>query len=275
MSGIFGKSSSEEALERFEPTSFITPGHTGRFSGDQFFLSRTSQGRSALDDLVAGFDARAAEFRGQRERVRPGFGELTRTRVEAIRQAGLRTVGNLREELSKRRVAGSSFGQGQIASEEARFGRLEEQTRAESFLQELALTTQLIQKEFDSTIAGLATVLSQLNIETALAADLSKAGGEQRLSALGATGSASAARSEGNAELFATIATIAIAVFSDRRLKKNIRRKGTVNGYPWYSFEYIWGELSEGVMSDEIPAGYVYIHSSGYDLVNYSQLLKE
>ena len=60
--------------------------------------------------------------------------------IDAIRSAGKRTIGNLREELGKRRVLGSTFASREIASTEAEFGRIEEQSRAESFLQELTLT---------------------------------------------------------------------------------------------------------------------------------------
>ena len=57
-------------------------------------------------------------------------------------------------------------------------------------------------------------------------------------------------------------------------MKKNIKRIGTVKDYPWYSFEYIWGEKSEGVMSDEIPSEYVVDNITGYDAVNYGALLQ-
>lgn len=59
---------------------------------------------------------------------------------------------------------------------------------------------------------------------------------------------------------------------SDRRLKRNIKRIGTVNGYPWYSFEYIWGEISQGVMSDEVPSEFV-ITVDGFDKVDYSRII--
>jgi hypothetical protein len=62
-------------------------------------------------------------------------------------------------------------------------------------------------------------------------------------------------------------------LFSDRRLKRNIERIGTIKGYPWYAFEYIWGEKSEGVMSDEIPREFVY-QDMGYDVVDYASLLR-
>lgn len=59
---------------------------------------------------------------------------------------------------------------------------------------------------------------------------------------------------------------------SDRRLKKNIRRIGTLRGYPWYSYDYIWDEPGFGVMSDEIPQEFV-VNIEGYDHVDYGRFL--
>lgn len=62
-------------------------------------------------------------------------------------------------------------------------------------------------------------------------------------------------------------------MFSDRRLKRNIRRVGaTPAGYHWYNFEYVWGEPGEGVMSDEVPTAWVIKHPSGYDVVDYGRV---
>ena len=62
-------------------------------------------------------------------------------------------------------------------------------------------------------------------------------------------------------------------VWSDRRLKTNIKQKGnTPGGQPWYSFTYVWGEESEGVMADESPAEAVSIGRNGYLLVDYSKI---
>jgi len=54
-------------------------------------------------------------------------------------------------------------------------------------------------------------------------------------------------------------------------LKRNIRRIGTVNGYPWYSFDYVWGRSSQGVMSDEVPRDFVH-DIAGYDAVDYAKV---
>ena len=68
-------------------------------------------------------------------------------------------------------------------------------------------------------------------------------------------------------------ATYAGLAASDRRLKRNIQRIGTVKGYPWYSFDYIWGEPAEGVMADEVPDRFVNTSRAGYAMVDYGGLL--
>ena len=173
--GIFGGTSdAEKILRRFQPTGFSAPGLQGSFnkSTNRFSITRTGEGDRTLAGLRKAFEARAAEFRGLRDRVKPGFGELTRTRIDAIRGAGKRAVGNLREELGRRRVLGSTFASREIASTEAEFGRQEELARAESFLQELGLTSEFIREEFASTISGFSAILKQLNFESSLAANL-------------------------------------------------------------------------------------------------------
>jgi hypothetical protein len=65
----------------------------------------------------------------------------------------------------------------------------------------------------------------------------------------------------------------AYGMFCDRRLKRNINRIGEYLGYPLYIFEYIWGEIAVGVMSDEINHEAVCKHSSGYDWVNYRNII--
>lgn len=81
-----------------------------------------------------------------------------------------------------------------------------------------------------------------------------------------------------NAGLFDLLGTGTQAAFrfSDRRLKKRIKKIGEIkNGLNLYIYQYVWGEDSIGVMADEvkkiIPHA-VKKHSSGYDMVNYGAL---
>ena len=271
--GLFGgKSKAEKILRRFQPTGFTAPGLTGRFdkAANEFTLTRTGEGAQTIADLRTAFEGRAAEFRGLRSDVRPGFGRLTQARVEAIRAAGQRTVGNLREELAKRRVLGSTFASREIASVESEFGRQEEFARAESFLQELGLTGELIKDEFSSLISGFETILGQFNFETGLAANLATNASAQLNANLTAQAEARSIQQAVGEDFLGTALGF---IFSDRRLKTNIQLIGSVNGYNWYSFDYIWGQSSQGVMADEVPERFVHLHSSGYAMVDYGGLL--
>ncbi|RWK79792.1 MAG: tail fiber domain-containing protein [Mesorhizobium sp.] len=67
------------------------------------------------------------------------------------------------------------------------------------------------------------------------------------------------------------------AMFSDRRLKKNIRAIGNyANGLTKYVFEYLWGDNQHvGVMSDEVRAvrPYAVTTINGFDAVDYGKAL--
>jgi hypothetical protein len=63
------------------------------------------------------------------------------------------------------------------------------------------------------------------------------------------------------------------AAASDPRLKTNIKRIGTTpGGAPWYSWTYIWGEDSEGVMSTDVPHA-VIKGPGGFDYVDYGRVI--
>ncbi len=76
-----------------------------------------------------------------------------------------------------------------------------------------------------------------------------------------------------NATTAASIAAIAqiAAAFSDRRLKTNIQQIGTTDqGYNLYRWDWKTGGSSVGVMADEMPSDRLYMHESGYLMVNYA-----
>lgn len=85
-----------------------------------------------------------------------------------------------------------------------------------------------------------------------------------------------ASKSTGDGSQQAELALGAMMLMSDRRLKKNIKQIGKYeNGLNKYSFDYVWGEHSEGAMADEVEKvipNAVFTHSSGYKMVDYSQV---
>lgn len=66
--------------------------------------------------------------------------------------------------------------------------------------------------------------------------------------------------------------------WSDRRLKRDIKRIGERKGLPWYSFRYLWSdEVCEGFMADDalkvIPDA-VHLDPSGFYKVDYDMILE-
>jgi len=108
---------------------------------------------------------------------------------------------------------------------------------------------------------------------TAQGADLlgaQQAGYNARLGASNAANQSSADMMGGLMQLGTTA-----AMFSDRRLKTNIRHIGhTKGGLNVYSYDYVWGQSSVGVMADEVGHidGAVFTHPSGYKMVDYSKV---
>lgn len=185
VSGLFGgKSKSEGILQRFRPTGFNTAGATGSMVNGSFQVSPTAARTTAVQDVVAGLRGRGQAFGGLREQVTPGFGRLTqirqeglRTRLSALRGERTRAVGNVREQLARRRLQGSSFQASEVSRAESMFAREEDalradanQQEAEAFIQELGLNAELITQEFGSRVEAAMTVLNDLNFDTQVAA---------------------------------------------------------------------------------------------------------
>lgn len=73
-----------------------------------------------------------------------------------------------------------------------------------------------------------------------------------------------------------TVGTQAASLFSDRRLKTNIKQVGTLSdGLGVYSYDYVWGEHATGVMADEVAQLRPWALGpvvGGYATVNYGAL---
>ncbi len=61
-------------------------------------------------------------------------------------------------------------------------------------------------------------------------------------------------------------------MMSDRRLKRHIERIGSYLGYPWYVFQYVWGQWAVGVMADEVNEDAVVMLPNGYAAVDYARI---
>jgi hypothetical protein len=161
-----------EPLQNFQPAGINAGGLSSTFDGGRYNFSVSPERAAAVGGVASTFGSQAGEIAGLRPKVAPGFSDLRAARLGEIENARTAAVGNLRDNLARRRVLGSSFGADAVARTEAEFADKKSRAAAETFLQEMEATTNLINQEFTARRGAFQTGLDELNLEANLAAGL-------------------------------------------------------------------------------------------------------
>lgn len=164
----------EGGVQQFNPSGFRGGGLVGSFNDGVANVVSGGNRLGNVNRLASLFPEQANLTRGLRDRVSPGFSALRSSQLNQVEDARNRAIGNLKENLGRRRVLGSSFGQDALSRTEAEFGRQKAAVEADVELQEIGLTDKFIKDEFDLRRGEFTTVLSELNLQGDLAADLAK-----------------------------------------------------------------------------------------------------
>lgn len=266
-------------VQNFRPSRFSTRGLTGSFNRgtNTFNLTPTSATTNAVTGVQDALTGRADELRGLIPLSSQGFGRLTEAGLNRIGDQRRRAIGNLRENLARRRLSGSSFAADAVSRAEAEFAREEADFEARTSLQEIDMATRLVDAATQSEIASAQTALEQLNFESQLGAQLSSEmnsilSGNAQLQSQILTEYAGA-----RANIIGSIAgafTTGMVAASDVRLKKDIKQVGSLKDLAVYAFTYLWGERAIGVMAHEVEKvlpGAV-IELCGLKFVNYQMV---
>jgi hypothetical protein len=171
---LFGGSSGSPTagLESFRPTGFQGGGFGTSFGSGGLTITPTAERLGLVGGLRDSFGGLAGELGGLRSRVAPGMSDLRAARLGEIESARSSAVGNLRDNLARRRVLGSSFGQDALSRAEAEFGDIKGKAAAETFMQEIEMTNNLINQQFAAARGQFQTGLDELNLEAGIASGL-------------------------------------------------------------------------------------------------------
>lgn len=200
-----GGGEAAQPLRDFSPTNINTGGFS--FSGKDLISGGSTAERLGfirqLSDLYKGQAGQVAALKPQvglgftqlRQALSPAgvdvaLNNVLRQRLQQIEDARTRTTGDLRENLSRRRVLGSSFGQDVLSRAESEYGRLSEQAVAETELlreqqkreaaiqeastklQEIDANRQILSEEFSLNRESVNTFINNLNVEAQIATQL-------------------------------------------------------------------------------------------------------
>ena len=151
-------------------TSFTSPGFNAKYNDPQNLeVTRSQSLQDSLSSLSGAFSGQASELGQLKGMVQPGFGRLTQAGINAIRDARRSTMGDLKQNLARRRVAGSSFGADDQARTSAEFAKRENEFASQAFVQEMAMTQDLINQQAQADAKSFATWIDQANLETGFA----------------------------------------------------------------------------------------------------------
>lgn len=175
LSSVFGgnKKSATSGLQSFGPAGFNAGGLSASFGNNAFNVTPTADRLAAIGNVAGALGAQADEIGSLRPTLAPGISGLRAARLAEIENARAASVSNLRDNLQRRRVLGSSFGEDALTRANAEFAQQRERVAGESFLQEFEGTVNLINQEFTARRAQFQTFLDELNLEANVAASLS------------------------------------------------------------------------------------------------------
>ncbi len=169
------KSSSRPAHiigESFKPPGLSAGGLTAKPTSSGFNVTSSRGRRDIVGEIASTFPEQARALQELRAKVAPGMSDMRRVRLNEVDNARSKAIGDLRENLSARRVLGSSFASDALARAEAEFAQQKDRISAESFLQELELTHGLLNEEFNASRGDFTTKLTELNLHADIATRL-------------------------------------------------------------------------------------------------------
>lgn len=131
-----------------------------------FSINPSAGVTNSLGNLAQGVGTANDALTGNLNSLTPGFGAITQARVNAIANAASKATSDLQGNLASRRVLGSSFGQNAVSQVTQQAGVDTANAQAQSYLEELQASTNLINQRLNNVTALANAELSQANFNT-------------------------------------------------------------------------------------------------------------
>ena len=167
-----GLADSASTLRNYKPLNFTTPGYTGTTNNGTFNLTRSPELNTALTGQSNAFGTAAAGFGNLLTQVQPGYDKLTASQLAENENKRRSAIGNLRENLQRRRVLGSSFAQDAVTRANLAYEQNAQQIEATNFINSLNASADLYSKQATAQANQFGTLLNQFNLESNIATNM-------------------------------------------------------------------------------------------------------
>ena len=177
MDNIFGGGDAQAPLKKFNPVGFDTGGLSATFTGKKknkmANVTASPERMAAVKSLSDLFAKGGSELNSLMPMIAPGVSDLRNSRLNQIESDRMKTIGNLSDNLARRRVSGSSFGVDALARANREFSDQKDRVIAETTMQELAMTDQLIKEKTQMDVQAIQTFITEFNTQADVALQLS------------------------------------------------------------------------------------------------------
>ena len=149
----------------FTPLNYNAGGLTATYGPNGYTVTPDAQRQALIDQLYGGYNSAATAFGDLRNQWTPGESALRNAQLQSIENARQANISDLRENLAKRSVLGSSFAQDAQTRANMDFEQQKNQVISQTYLQELDAQNQLIQNQYAAATNAVATKVNELNLE--------------------------------------------------------------------------------------------------------------
>jgi len=237
---------------------------------------------SKLSDVTGGAEARQraedAIYGRASSRLDPQWEQRTSETEAKLAAQGLRpgdpaydkameNLGRERTDAYQQATYGSIMGGGQEASRQYGLESTERNRQIAEEMQKRGFSLNEINALISGQQVGMPSMPGYNEAGRAAGVDYTGAAQNQ----YGAAQDAASAKNAAMQGLMSGAGTM--AMMSDRRLKRNIKRIGSFKQHPLYLFQYVWGTWAVGVMADEVNKDAVTRLPNGYDMVDLTRVV--
>jgi hypothetical protein len=166
---------SSPAQINYQPACFNAGGISATSgAGGTVRVRESAALKQNIGQLQSTFANQASDLAALRGTVAPGYSTFRQAGLSDINTQGQQNVSNLRDQLAQRRVLGSSFANAQLSQQQADIEKQRTDFIAQSYLQELSASNQLIQEQYTAATNGFKVGIDQMNFEAGIAAQLTQ-----------------------------------------------------------------------------------------------------
>lgn len=170
--GIAGGVNKPATQINYTPPGFSGGGLSTTFSGGNYGVTASPDRMNLVGGVANTFGQQASALGDLRSTVTPGFSQMRTAALSDLDSARTSALGDLRDNLAKRRVLGSSFASDALTRADRDFQAQRQDVIAKSYLAELSANQTLIQQQYEAARGQFQTGLNELNLEAGIAADL-------------------------------------------------------------------------------------------------------